>query len=195
MARNSAKLNFVSGGKPNRAKDSGDPSNSSDSSFQRQVPSRAPSRARRSLSSLSRSASSACLRSVTSSVKITTPPIPPVLSNHGRISQRTHCTGRSGRSKRSFSPRSTSPASARRWASFHRSRNVGENLVVRHATQFAVAQAKVSLPAAADMEVAHLAVKHRQCRRCVLDEKPEPLLALSQRFFFKPTFGDVAGNL
>ncbi len=41
------------------------------------------------------------------------------------------------------------------------------------------------------MEVAHLAVEHGQTSRCVLDEKPEDLLALTQGFVGTLALGDV----
>lgn len=51
--------------------------------------------------------------------------------------------------------------------------------------QLTLSQAIVSPPATAHLEVTHLAVKHRQRRRRMFDEKPEPILALPELLFLK----------
>jgi hypothetical protein len=44
-----------------------------------------------------------------------------------------------------------------------------------------VAQLVIDLPAPAGHEIAHIAIQHRDCRRCMLDEQADVLFACAQR--------------
>jgi len=108
------------------------------------------------------------LRSVISSEKITIPPISPALFRQGRIPSAPN-----GWSRRTFQaaiPLHDLAAQSARCASFQIS---GSPDGRRRATrdQAAIAWNIIGSPAPAHADVAHFAIKHRQRRGCVFDEK------------------------
>ena len=73
-------------------------------------------------------------------------------------------------------------------------RDFREDVVMGDPTQIAIAQSIVGPKTWTHDEVAHLAVEHRQRRWRVLDEEPEPLLALTQRILGHLACADVTRN-
>lgn len=62
-------------------------------------------------------------------------------------------------------------------------RRIGQHVVVRLADDAVAVQVVVAQPAIAGLQVPHVLVEHRDCRRRVPDERAQPILARAQRFF------------
>ena len=121
--------------------------------------------------SLAWRASSTCLRAVMFSLKITIPPTSPFLSYQGRISHRIHCSVPSARRKRSASARNTSPATARGDDSPSTASGIPEGpRSERRRADRGHRGHNRRANGGSRSKISHLAVKHCQCRRGVLNE-------------------------
>ena len=127
-----------------------------------------------------------------SSVKMTMPPMAPVPVSQGRTSQRSHWTEPSARSKAVFVVLDCFAAESAAMNGDPARGDIRKDFVVGVGRECrGLAGRNSSHPAAADGDVAHVAIEHGESGGGMPDEELEQFLALAEVGFDAFSFGDV----